>query len=181
MRTRYKLSILTICLALGLSVFSNVSARYLAQQGTPPVDQPLVTSTPAADGTLVHIVAYGQTLITIAQAYQVSLNDLKGMNGLTSDDVYEGQKLIIRLGATATIAPSPTRTAAPTRTATVTRAPGTATPRPTLTPRPTQTPNAAQRFLNQNASTGRQKLGFGIVAACLVGLMVVGLTGFRKA
>ncbi len=181
MRTLYKLFIIIAFLILGLAAFSNVLSHVNAQAETPAADQPLVTSTPAADGTVVHVVGYGQTLITIAQAYGISLNDLKGMNLLTSDEVYEGQKLIIRIGVTATVTTASTKTTAPTRTPTVTRPPSTVTPQPTVTPTPTATPNALEIFFSQTMSTSRQKLGIGIVAVCLLGLVVVGLTGFRKA
>ncbi|HEX9014122.1 MAG TPA: CAP domain-containing protein, partial [Anaerolineaceae bacterium] len=60
---------------------------------------PLMTSTPAGDGSIVHVVQYGQTLITIASAYGVKLTDLRSLNHLTSDNIYVGDKLIIQLGA----------------------------------------------------------------------------------
>ena len=66
------------------------------------------TATPHADGSVVHIVGYGQTLWSIAVAYQVSLDDLRRLNSMPADsaDIYEGQALIIR-------APSDNPTATP--------------------------------------------------------------------
>lgn len=185
MRTPIKLSIALLCLALTLVVVSRAAAQPLnqpyAQVETPISAQPLVTSTPASDGTVVHVVEYGQALITIAQAYGISVNDLKAMNALTDDSLYAGQKLIIHLGATATVTITPTRTPVPTRTPTATRPPSTTTPLPTITPTPTQMPNPLQAWLNKNTFSSRQTLGIGIAVVCLLGLVVVGLTGFRKS
>jgi LysM repeat protein len=185
MRIPIKFIILFICLVFTLVSVPRVTAQSIRLQvaptDNPPSALPLVTSTPAEDGTVVHIVEYGQTLITIAQAYGISVTELKDLNGLQSDTVFAGDKLIIRRGATPTATLTPTRTIAPTRTSTATRIPPTATPLPTITPTPTQTPNPFQAWLSKNTLSSRQTLGIGIVAACLIGLVVVGLTGFRKA
>jgi LysM repeat protein len=90
--------------------------------GTPGATyvSPVVTSTPKPDGSIVHIVQYGQALYSIAVAYGVTIAYLKDLNGLTSDRIYEGDRLIIRLA----LPPTPT---------------GLATPTPSRTPRPTRT------------------------------------------
>jgi hypothetical protein len=75
-------------------------------------------------------VISGQTLIIIASAYGVDINDLMALNGLNKDSViFPDQELIIQAGFTAT------PTSPPTRTATQTRIP-TSTHRPTRTPSP---------------------------------------------
>ena len=57
---------------------------------------PIVTSTPNSDGSLYHVVQQGQTLIGIAKAYDVSLQDLLVLNGLTLDSVIlPGDKIMI--------------------------------------------------------------------------------------
>ncbi len=43
----------------------------------------------------VHIVQQGDTLYSIARTYGVSVEAIKQANGLTSDDIYIGQQLII--------------------------------------------------------------------------------------
>jgi LysM repeat protein len=91
------------------------------------VVQPIVAATPLEDGSIIHVVAEGQVLITIAEAYQVSLKDLLTLNNMTSKTIiYPGERLIIRLAQvtptqtpklpTATLFPTPT--SAPTRTLT---------------------------------------------------------------
>jgi LysM repeat protein len=76
--------------------------------GTPPTRTPvtlipyvrLLTSTPMPDGSVYHIVGYGQVLVNIAAAYGVKLNDLASLNRITPDKIYDGQKLLIRPSST---------------------------------------------------------------------------------
>ena len=71
-------------------------------------------ATPNPDGSVVHIVQSGQTLIGIAQAYGVSVDEIKALNNLTSDAIYVGDQLLIVPAGT----PAPTDTATATVTAT---------------------------------------------------------------
>jgi LysM repeat protein len=89
----------------------------------------VITATPKPDGSVVHIVQSGQTLIGIAQAYGISVTEIKTLNNLTSDNIYVGDALLI----------IPAGTPAPTDTATAT---ATATHVVTSTPQPTRTPTA---------------------------------------
>jgi LysM repeat protein len=90
----------------------------------------VTTATPNPDGSVVHTVRSGQTLIGIAQAYQVSVTEIKTLNNLTSDEIYVGDTLLI----------IPAGTPAPTATPTATR---TVTPAATSTRQPTRTPTRA--------------------------------------
>jgi uncharacterized protein YkwD len=96
---------------------------------------PVVVSTPDEEGRIVHEVQPGQTLWTIAAAYDVEVAGLLELNDMTSQSfIYPGQDLVIALDA----APEPTAEPsgqAPTPTS-------TRTPQPTLTPGPTRTPTA---------------------------------------
>ena len=102
----------------------------------PPV-LPRVTSTPLADGTVYHLVGYGQTLGTIAGMYGVTVQQLVDRNNVDPDRIYAGQKLWIMKVDTPTSAPTdlPTSTIVPTEvpTQTITLVPTTP---PTLTPAP---------------------------------------------
>lgn len=89
--------------------------------------QIVTTSTPKSDGSIIHIVQSGESLISIAEAYGVSVEEIKALNNLSSDEIFAGEKLIIRPAAT----PTPTATATST---------ATETPEPTSTRRPTRTP-----------------------------------------
>ncbi|MDD5368751.1 MAG: LysM peptidoglycan-binding domain-containing protein [Anaerolineaceae bacterium] len=193
MRTVSRLSIIfAISFLLLAGVVSRGAAAPSAQAGTQVpratstatggTDLPiiaLVTSTPDQDGAVIHVVQSGQTLITIATAYGISLNDLKTLNNLTSDSINIGEKLFIRKGATPTITSTVTRTATTTSKPSSTPRPRTPTDlpgAPTVTPAWTATPRPPMIDLGGN----RQALGVGIIAVCALGLVVVGLTLFRK-
>jgi uncharacterized protein YkwD len=91
------------------------------------------TVTPMPDGSLVHTVLAGQNLSLIAKAYGVLVPEIKDLNNLTSDNIYVGDKLLIRKAST----PGPTSTATATSTATKAATP---TLRPTRTSTPSMTP-----------------------------------------
>jgi LysM repeat protein len=152
---------------------------------------PVVTSTPNPDGSIYHIVDYGQSLWSIAIAYGVHIADILALNGLTEASIIKpGMKLQIRKAPPATMTPSitpsvpvptrtvtatrPTRTPAPTRTLTP-----TATDTPTITTTPTQTPKPLLPFIPAEGFKNRTFLGATLIVVCVIGLIVVGLTGFR--
>lgn len=79
----------------------------------------VVVSTPNADGNVIHDVLAGQTLWQIAIAYDVKIDDIKRFNNLFVDDIYPGNKLLIRQGEMAPTAspeasPTPEAAASPT-------------------------------------------------------------------
>ncbi len=95
--------------------------------GTPASQEPTIpmaiVSTPNQSGSVYHIVQPGQALWQIAIAYKVKINDIMTLNGLTSDVIYPGQKLLImRVGTPTPVSP----TAEPTQDL------STPTPLPTL-------------------------------------------------
>jgi LysM repeat protein len=97
---------------------------------TPDATTVVQLATPGEDGMITHIVVAGETLISIAEAYGVPVNNLLELNGFTADAViFPGDELIIQAGFT------PTATSPPTTTATETKVP-TSTRRPTRTPAP---------------------------------------------
>ncbi len=60
-----------------------------------PVFQPQPTSTPRADGLIVHIVQSGDTLYGIATSYDLTLDELTGLNGIEPTALLTiGQELI---------------------------------------------------------------------------------------
>lgn len=66
----------------------------------------VLTSTPNADGKIIHTVQAYQTLITIAQAYGVTVETILALNGLQLDwPLQIGQRLLIFPGW---VTPSPT-------------------------------------------------------------------------
>lgn len=136
MHTRNSLYIVFFTLlaaALGLSwqgAAGKNPARDAARDGADLAAQ-IVTSTPNEDGSIAHVIQYGENLIDIANAYGISLAELTSMNGLDSSApvYFEHQVLIIRVRFTET----------PFVTNTFTPRPPTRTPMPSRTPRPTRT------------------------------------------
>ena len=58
---------------------------------------PFITTTPNPDGSIVHVVQQGQTLIGIATVYGVQLNDLLERNGLTMDSIIlPGDNILVK-------------------------------------------------------------------------------------
>lgn len=96
----------------------------LTAPGTPLVSQfmvPVTLNTPGADGFIYHEVQYGQTLWSIAIAYDTKIDVIKLLNNLPSNDIQPGQKLLIKQVPTpipATNTPMPTATTSlPTKAA----------------------------------------------------------------
>jgi LysM repeat protein len=58
----------------------------------------LVPATPQPDGSIVHLVGYGQTLWSIALAYGIQVDQIRWWNNIDagSNDIYVGQKLLVR-------------------------------------------------------------------------------------
>lgn len=136
-----------------------------------PYVQPIMTSTPGANGQITHKVVYGETLWTISEAYGISLDELLSLNGLTMESaIYPDEILIIKVGST----PEPTPTTAITPTPTLKP---TQTPRPTLTPLITQidtpqaevTPGVMQRIF----SGDRMGVGIALIGICILGLALL--------
>lgn len=160
------------------SYTSATSSSSLAAAATADLSnfvQPVITSTPDNDGNIYHTVLYGQSLYAIATWYGVTVGKIKEMNGLTSDSIYEGDKLLISIRPTPSITPTRTATVPqPTRTLTATHAP--ATPVPTATMTPTPQPNIG----NTLAKVNRQYLGLGLLVVSAIGFLVVLFTTFLK-
>jgi LysM repeat protein len=96
---------------------------------TPPPLAPIEKLTPANDGNYYHTIQSGETLLWIANLYEISLSELMAWNGLNSSSfIYPEQKLLLRV--------TPPASATPTSTP--------VTPTETLTaPSPSQTPTLA--------------------------------------
>lgn len=135
----------------------------------------VVTATAQKDGAISHVVEYGQALSSIAVAYGVTVNQLKELNGLTSNNIYVGQVLIIRKAPTPTV--SPTRTVTPVRpTRTTTATPVPTTPSPTRTITPTSPPTLKDTL----EKVDRPTVGLALVGISGVGLLAIIIASFVK-
>jgi LysM repeat protein len=150
---------------------------------TPAPFVPIITNTPLSDGSIVHVVASGETLWEIAISYGVKVNDIRALNGLSegSNSIYVGQKLKIRPAVTATptipVTPSATTTREPSRTP---RPPTpTRTPTSTATLSPSPTPTKAP-LLPIPSLPDNKTIALGLIGIGVIGLVVILITGFRK-
>lgn len=153
---------------------------------SPPPTQvavtPVVVATPLADGALVHVVQAGQTLWEIAAKYEITVQELLELNGLTDQAfILPGDKLIVKeadqgliLTRTAmvmipTATPRPTRT--PTPRPTVSAAPATPTSEPTQ--EPSQTEATSQPAVNFGFLSGLDPIVIVIVIILGVGILLM--------
>jgi uncharacterized protein YkwD/LysM repeat protein len=151
----------------------------------PAVSGDIVISTPNSDGSISHIIKYGETLVEIAKAYNIPLSELIGINKLdpSKPQYFAGQALLIRLAFTATPYMTATYTPRPpTRTPLPTRTPrATKTPSPDYTQAPTQTVTATPAFripTLDDLGPGRTVMAYAFVAISAIGLIVLIFTAF---
>jgi LysM repeat protein len=150
---------------------SSTTTTSRATDTTPDYSQyiiPVSVATPDASGLVSHKVKYGQALISIALAYGVTVDELKSLNSLTSDTIYEGQDLKIKQVATPTAAPTTLATEAVLGTPTaLTQRSATAVTllvrTPTVQPSPTQI----------SPVFDRQTAGLLMVIVSIVGLAII--------
>ncbi|NOH03032.1 MAG: LysM peptidoglycan-binding domain-containing protein [Chloroflexi bacterium] len=96
----------------------------------------VIPNTPPPNGEALHVVKKDEALWSIALAYGTTIEELKFLNGLFGDEIFEGQTLIIQLASTPTVTPSvvvtatfgiststPTKPVTPTVTTTATPLP----------------------------------------------------------
>lgn len=96
-----------------LRAFSGGATAYTVQAA--PLRQiPIYTPTPGPDGRIIYIVKANDTLLGISLTYGITVDKLKELNNLTSDQIREGQQLLFGLGGPAEI--TPTSGPAPTST-----------------------------------------------------------------
>jgi LysM domain len=152
---------------------------------TPLIIMPVITVTPMPDGSMIHEVQPGQSLWAIAVAYGVKIADLVALNkslSPTNPVIYTGQKIIVRGTSLPSTTPTVTDTPYPvSSTPTITRTPRppTRTPAPSLSPTAT-VPVVVYPDLPAFESPNRRALGFGLVTICVIGLLVVVISGMKK-
>ena len=153
---------------------SYVAPATITPGGPTPIPIYMVqTATPKPDGSVVHTVLSGQTLIGIAVAYGLTVAEIKAMNNLTSDVIYVGDKLVIQLANTPGPTSTTTATVTPTRAATSTRNP-TRTPTVSSTPIATSMTTPAEVTEAVAAQTASDPLG-NILVIAIIGLAAGGL------
>ncbi|NMC30539.1 MAG: LysM peptidoglycan-binding domain-containing protein [Pelolinea sp.] len=167
--------VLHACYSSGGS-YSPTSSSATAIPGAPTATNavsqiivPVVTATPQADGSVVHIVQNGQSLWAIATAYGTKIDAIKQLNNLTSDSIYNNDPLMIfPAGSKPTPIPTATvtPTSAPTQTPTIV---------PTVSDFPTPTTQAVTNTPSANIpSIPTQTIaGYAIVLISVIGLLAM--------
>lgn len=130
-----------------------------------PKIAPVTVVTPNEDGSIIHEVEIGQTLWSIAVAYEVTVDQLLALNNLSANAViYEGQTLFVQ----------PAYTPTPSPTATQTPRPPTRTPVPAGTAQVVKTPS----LNSEDSSNGffgfdRQTMGLALILVSGIGLVLI--------
>ncbi len=185
-------AILTCCLLF--CFFSPAVASTAPQEATPeaqqqpttiptlPVELYSQTATPGLDGGIRHTVLDGQFLITIAEMYGITLNELLTKNNLTEDSIIlPGDILIIREGGEINLgqptgtpdAPAQFMTPVPTQTPTATLALVLAE----LTPEPT--PMEDPGIFNRIMSSDAKFLALGVLGLVIFGVVLLVISSRR--
>jgi len=147
--------------AAGTSVSAGTSAP-IATVGTGTV----IPNTPLPSGEIYHVVRKNEALWSVAILYNTTIEELKLLNGLATDEIFEGQQILVRAVNTQTPTPSLVPVTAtlgiPTSTATL-----PVMPTMTSTPTPVPTP-----------PTSLQSGGMVVGGIILVALLAAGLGAF---
>ncbi len=139
----------------------------------------VMTATPQLDGSIIHEVLDGQSLWSIAIAYNITIADIINWNNLLPTPViFVGERLVVQIAPTATLSPTITNTSIPpTRTITPSQTPITPQPSATITSTPSPTPKPPFSIYSMEKRQ-RQTIGWGIAIVCLAGLFIVAFRGF---
>ena len=116
---------------------------------------PVETATPESDGAVYHTYVEGQSLESIAAAYDISVDELLGLNNMSEDlPLADGQILLVRQPESF----APPVTEEPTLVPTMTASP-VPTDTPTETPTPTQDATTAAGTVATEAASSQGGTG----------------------
>ncbi|HPL81233.1 MAG TPA: LysM peptidoglycan-binding domain-containing protein [Anaerolineaceae bacterium] len=170
--------ILLLCLLSLFGVFLLKSTQTVSGAAVEMPMAQILTSTPWPDGSIYHIPVEGDTLWSISEAYGVSIRDINILNGNSpeANEIYIGQRLLIRRGEPMTATPEASPTPVPvTPSPTVFKPSRTPIPSATAipSPTPTQAPSTVQLVFGDS-----KRVGWTITAISLVGIVLVVIFGF---
>jgi hypothetical protein len=141
---------LSLLLFLGLAAASFLAGRSAillapSARAAPPGQIPIYTPTPGPDGRIIYIVKPNDTLLGISLLTGVTVEQLRGLNNLTSDTIFEGQELLLGFAGPAEVTVTSGPTPTPTRLL------------PTPTPRPGRGSLCILLFNDLNGDSIRQE------------------------
>lgn len=106
--------ILLAALMLGLLSGGSMLLSVKFAQAAPAAQVPIYTPTPLPDGRIIYIVKANDTLLSISLISGVSVEEIRELNNLAGDTIFEGQELLLGLAGppeiTPTSGPTPTET-----------------------------------------------------------------------
>lgn len=143
--------------------------------------QPVMVSTPNAEGNIIHEVKSGQTLWQIAITYDTKIDEIKRLNNLANNDIYPGEKLLIQMGVSVTEV-ALTEISTPTMGPSSTFTPTTAlTNTPTETLQPTLLVTITPAIPAPSASNSRTlSIAIGLIVLALIGGLIASMGGAKK-
>jgi len=144
----------------------------------------LGTSTPNQDGSVVHVVGYGQTLWGIAVSYGVSVDDIRRLNNIASDStvIQTGQQMLIRPGAPTTRVPSVETPSSPAQSSSRPTTPIAATTVSAEPVMPSQRVTVQPTGTTADVSKNPNRIGLMIALVIgILGLTVAAIVGFWQA
>ena len=110
----HQLFILLLLALFTLTIIWGIALPGDKAEAAPGRQVPIYTPTAGPDGRILYIVKANDTLLSISLLTGVPIEQLRGLNNLTGDTIYEGQKLLLGLAGpvevTFTPGPSPTPT-----------------------------------------------------------------------
>ena len=136
---------------------------------------PVARSTARPDGYVTHKVQYGQSLWSIAITYNSTIAQIRAWNNLgETTDIYDGQILLVQIGATQP--PPPTTTPIATSTALLSATPTKYTGLPTGTSQPTSTSLSGNDGEVKRSSSPALWVGIVVIVALAAGILGTWLT-----
>jgi uncharacterized protein YkwD/LysM repeat protein len=135
-----------------------------------------IISTPDSNGDVIHKVQFGQTLWQLAIAYNVKIDEIKSLNNLFDNNIYPGNKLLIKRGV---VQPTAVHTQTPP---TIMTATSTNAPTSTVTAiRPVSTSTQVVRAASSSTNDGTvMGVMMGIIALALLGGGLITWLGSSK-
>lgn len=84
-------------------------------QAAPDRQIPIYTPTPGPDGRIIWVVKANDTLLSISIISGIPVEEIKSLNNLVDDTIFEGQEIFLGLGGPEEVTPTPGPTPTPTQ------------------------------------------------------------------
>jgi LysM repeat protein len=140
---------------------------------------PVKRSTARPDGNVIHKVQYGQSLWSIAVTYNTTIDQICAWNNLgETTEIYDGQILLVQMGATQP--PPPTKTPLATITPFNTSTPTASADTTAITAQPASTEAAQAEDAPQRVSTSAVWAGVIVLVALAAGIIGTWVTTNRS-